>query len=74
MTDTGNARDGVPDTEAWLIVAADVLDTTHDVLTRLSPAAQAEITTILADVAPGYRDCSNLTERVETARDHLNHK
>lgn len=73
MTSTHQAENGVTDTEAWLVFATDVLDVTHDVLERLSPTARAEITTILTESAPDYGDCSNLTERIETALNNLNH-
>ncbi|TAM66474.1 MAG: hypothetical protein EPN48_15490 [Microbacteriaceae bacterium] len=74
MTDTQHVDDGITLTEAWLIFAADVLDVTHTVLQRLSPAAQAEITTILTEIAPHYIDHATLTERVETALDNLDYE
>jgi len=73
MTSTVDTIDGITLTEAWLVFAADVLDITHTVLERLSPAARAEITTILSEIAPDYTDHATLTERVETALDNLNH-
>ncbi|HEY5223988.1 MAG TPA: hypothetical protein VIJ18_13185 [Microbacteriaceae bacterium] len=71
---TADTDEGITLTEAWLIFAADVLHVTHAVLERLSPAAQAEITTLIAEIAPSYIDHATLTERVETALDNLNHE
>lgn len=63
--------DGLTDHEASMIAAIDVLDTVHDILTRLSDHSRDDITTIIANTAPDYRNYQTLLERIAHSRDDL---
>lgn len=59
--------------QAWTAVAVDVLQVVADVLDRLEPETQDQITDAITIEASDYIDCHNLIGRVQTAMDAINY-
>ena len=57
--------------EAWTTLAVDVLHVVAEVLDRVEPAAQDEITRAVGIEAPDYLDHEGLLSRVQTAMDAI---
>ncbi|NMO03829.1 hypothetical protein HH308_21670 [Gordonia sp. TBRC 11910] len=61
--------DGLTHSDAAAIVAIDVLDAVHDILTRLYD--HGDTTRIIADIAPDHRNHQTLIEQIVHNRDDL---
>ena len=59
--------------QAWNTVAVDVLHVVAEVLDRIEPDAQEQITKAIGIKAPDYLDHNGLLNRVEAAMEAINY-
>ena len=71
MVTTPHPEDGLSLAQANNLVAEFVLDTISDILSRLSPQAQQEITKIITVVVPNFRDFNRLLEIIENTAENI---
>ena len=71
MVTTPHPEGGLSLAQANNLVAEFVLDTISDILSRLSPQAQQEITKIITEVDPNFRDFNRLLEIIENTAENI---